>query len=47
MAPNALGYAINVNEESIGIGDDEKQDTSWSRATIFHGAKRLQNTGCV
>jgi hypothetical protein len=44
---NALGYAINVGEESIMIGYDEKQDTSWSRATVYHGAKILQNTGIV
>lgn len=44
---NALGYAVNVGEESIDIGYDAKQDTSWSRATIFHGAKILQNTGIV
>jgi hypothetical protein len=44
---NAIGYAVNVGEDSIDIGYDEKQDTSWSRATIFHGAKILQNTGIV
>ena len=43
----ALGYAVNVGEDSIAIGYDEKQDTSWSRATIFHAAKILQNTGIV
>jgi hypothetical protein len=44
---SALGYAVNVGEDSIDIGYDEKQDTSWSRATVFHGAKILQNTGIV
>ncbi len=44
---SALGYAVNVGEDSIHIGYDEKQDTSWSRATVFHGAKILQNTGIV
>lgn len=44
---NALGYAINVGEESIDIGYDNKQDTSWSRATVYHAAKILQNTGIV
>lgn len=44
---NALGYAVNVGEENIAVGYDEKQDTSWTRATIFHGAKILQNTGIV
>ncbi|TGR84537.1 hypothetical protein EN866_33275 [Mesorhizobium sp. M2D.F.Ca.ET.223.01.1.1] len=44
---NALGYAVNVGEEKIAVGYDEKQDTSWTRATIFHSAKILQNTGIV
>jgi len=44
---NALGYAVNVGEDSIALGYDEKQDTSWTRATIFHAAKLLQNTGVV
>lgn len=44
---DALGYAVNVGEDSIDVGYDSKQDTSWSRATIFHGAKVLQNTGIV
>ncbi|MCC6172068.1 MAG: hypothetical protein IT481_08570 [Gammaproteobacteria bacterium] len=44
---NALGYSVNVGEESIHIGYDEKQDLSWSRATIYHAAKILQNTGIV
>lgn len=44
---NALGYAVNVGEDSVEIGYDAKQHLSWSRATIFHGAKILQNTGIV
>lgn len=44
---SALGYAVQVGEDSINIGYDAKQDMSWSRATIFHGAKILQNTGIV
>jgi hypothetical protein len=44
---NALGYAVNVGEESIAIGYDDKQDVSWSRATIYHAAKILQNSGIV
>ncbi len=42
-----LVYSVNVGEDSIDIGYDAKQDTSWSRATIFHQAKILQNTGIV
>lgn len=44
---SAIGYAVNVGEDSIHVDYDRKQDTSWSRATIFHGAKLLQNTGVV
>lgn len=44
---NALGWAVNIGEDTIDIGYDNKQDLSWSRATIFHGAKILQNTGIV
>ena len=43
----ALGYAVNVGEEKIFIGYEEKQDKSWTRATIYHQAKILQNTGIV
>jgi len=44
---DALGYACNVGEDSIDVGYDAKQATSWSRATIYHAAKILQNTGIV
>jgi hypothetical protein len=44
---NAIGYAINVGEEKIAAGYDEKQDVSWSRASVYHGAKILQNNGIV
>jgi hypothetical protein len=44
---NAIGYAVNVGEEKIAAGYDEKQDTSWSRASVYHGAKILQNNGIV
>jgi hypothetical protein len=44
---NALGYAVRVGEETVAIGYDDKQDSSWSRATTYHAAKILQNTGIV
>ena len=44
---NAVGYAVNVGEEKIAAGYDDKQDLSWSRATVYHGAKILQNSGIV
>jgi Phage capsid protein len=43
----ALGYAVNVGEDKIFAGYDEKQGVSWSRAEVYHGAKILQNTGIV
>lgn len=43
----AIGYAINLGEEEIAVGYDEKQATSWSRATVYHGAKILQDSGIV
>lgn len=43
----AIGYAINVGEEKIEADYDKKQDISWSRATVYHGAKILQNSGIV
>lgn len=44
---DALGYAVNLGEEKIFVDYDEKQDVSWSRATIYHAAKILQNSGIV
>lgn len=44
---SAIGYAVNVGEEKIAVGYDDKQDVSWTRATVFHGAKVLQDTGIV
>ena len=44
---NAIGYAVNVGEDKVFAGFDEKQGLSWSRAEVYHGAKILQNTGIV
>lgn len=44
---SAIGYAVNVGEDKIFAGYDEKQGVSWSRAEVYHGAKILQNTGIV
>lgn len=44
---SAIGYAVNTGEEMIEAGWDGKQALSWSRATVYHGAKILQNTGIV
>jgi len=44
---DAFGYAVNIGEDSVELGYDPKQHSSWSRATIYHAAKILQNTGIV
>lgn len=44
---DSIGHAANQKEMDVKVGYDEMQDTSWSRATLFHGAKLLQNSGVV
>lgn len=44
---SAIGYSVNLGEDKIDVGYDSKQDLSWSRATIYHGAAILQNSGIV
>lgn len=44
---SAIGYAVNVGEDTVDIGYDDKQHSSWSRATIYHAAELLQNGGVV
>jgi len=44
---NALGYAANLGEENVEVDYDKKQDLTWSRATLYHGATILQNSGIV
>lgn len=44
---NAIGHAANSKEMAVAVDYDRKQDLSWSRATLFHGAKLLQNGGIV
>lgn len=43
----ALGYATNTGEEQIKADYNEEQDYSWSRATIYHAAKILQDSGII
>ena len=43
----AIGHAVDKGGIQSLIGYEEKQDNSWSRCTLFHGAKLLQNTGVV
>lgn len=44
---NAIGHAANVSDIACPIGYDEKEDLSWSRCTLYHEAKLLQNSGVV
>ena len=44
---NAIGHAANSKEMQVLVDYDGKQDLSWSRASLFHGAKKLQNSGIV
>ncbi len=43
----SMGHAANSTEMDVKVGYDEKQDSSWSRATLYHNAKLLQNSGIV
>ncbi len=44
---SAIGHAANSKEMQVLVDYDGKQDLSWSRASLFHGAKLLQNSGVV
>jgi len=44
---SAMGHAANSKEMQVLVDYDGKQDLSWSRATLYHGAKLLQNSGVV
>lgn len=44
---NSIGYAVNSERIMFDADYDRKQRESWSIATIYHGAKVLQNTGAV
>jgi hypothetical protein len=43
----AIGHAAAIEEMDSKVGYEEEQDYSWARATIFMGAKKLQNSGIV
>lgn len=44
---NAIGHAIDAAGIDMAIGYEEKQQLSWARCSVFHGAKLLQNAGAV
>lgn len=43
----AIGHAANTGEMESEVGYDGEQAYSWARASIFMGAKILQNSGIV
>jgi hypothetical protein len=43
----AIGYATSPRGIDPAAGYDDKQDTSWRRTTIFHGAVKLFNSAIV
>lgn len=44
---NAIGHAVDTAGMDVDIGYESKQQLSWARSSLFHGAKILQNTGIV
>jgi Phage capsid protein len=44
---SAIGHAVNTGMVDSEIGYEGKQKISWARASLYHGAKLLQNTGVV
>lgn len=42
---NAIGHAVDKAGIQSRIGYDDRDDFSWARCTLFHGAKLLQNSG--
>ena len=43
----AIGHAANVEGMMTPVGYNEEQDYSWARASMYMGAKLLQNSGVV
>lgn len=43
----AIGHAADTEGMNTAVGYNEEQDYSYARATLFHGAKLLQNSGVV
>jgi hypothetical protein len=44
---SAIGHAANSSAVDTPVGYDDEQDYSWARATMYMGAKLLQNNGVV
>lgn len=44
---NSLGHAANTGELNVAAGYNDEQDYYYARASMFMGAKLLQNSGVV
>lgn len=44
---SAIGHAAAVEDMQSEVGYEREQDYSWARASLFMGAKLLQNSGVV
>lgn len=44
---DAIGHATDTAGMQVFAGYDEEQDYSWARASIYMGAKLLQNAGVI
>ena len=42
-----IGHAANSKEMQVIVGYNEEQDYTYARATLYHNAKLLQNSGIV
>ena len=43
----SMGHAANAKEMQVVVGYNEEQDYTYARATLYHNAKLLQNSGVV
>ena len=43
----SMGHAANSGEMQVVVGYNEEQDYTYARATLYHNAKLLQNSGIV
>lgn len=43
----AIGHAANTQTMDVQSDYERKQDSSWVRATLYHGSRLLQNAGVV
>lgn len=44
---DAIGHAIDKESWEPNMGYNDEQDYSWCRATVYHAAAKLQNSGII